>query len=131
MCVCLPFSILKPYDPGTEISRVILLILVFKAYKIATLVTQVELVLGQHPGISSVVVIGLQHTHLGEMVVACVRIRENWKWVDVDAELQSNVEWNLSSHVLKEHCRRKGLTGSVLLIILLSSPSITERMKIV
>ncbi|XP_057540126.1 2-succinylbenzoate--CoA ligase, chloroplastic/peroxisomal isoform X1 [Amaranthus tricolor] len=72
---------------------------------------EVELVLGQHPGISSVVVIGLQHTHLGEMVVACVRIRENWKWVDVDAELQSNVEWNLSSHVLKEHCRRKGLTG--------------------
>lgn len=66
----------------------------------------------QHPGISAVVVIGLPHARLGEMVVACVQIKENWIWTDLYAgQLPSNVEWLLSTGVLKEYCRQKSLTG--------------------
>lgn len=73
---------------------------------------EVEVVLLQHPGISAVVVIGLPHARLGEMVVACVQIKENWIWTDLYAgQLPSNVEWLLSTGVLKEYCRQKSLTG--------------------
>uniref|UniRef100_A0A803MHC1 4-coumarate--CoA ligase n=1 Tax=Chenopodium quinoa TaxID=63459 RepID=A0A803MHC1_CHEQI len=44
---------------------------------------EVEVVLSQHPAITNVAVIGLPHPHLGEMVVACVQIRENWIWTDL------------------------------------------------
>ena len=74
--------------------------------------TQVEVVLSQHPGISAVVVIGLPHPSLGEMVVACVIIKENWMWIDLNnAELPSDVELHLSNDMLKEYCRQKSLTG--------------------
>ncbi|KMT19777.1 hypothetical protein BVRB_1g008330 [Beta vulgaris subsp. vulgaris] len=69
---------------------------------------EVEVVLSQHPGISVVVVIGLPHARLGEMVVACVEITENWIWTD--SALPSNVECHLSTSVLKEYCRIKSLT---------------------
>ncbi|KNA05171.1 hypothetical protein SOVF_192870 isoform B [Spinacia oleracea] len=73
---------------------------------------EVEVVLSQHPGILAVVVIGLPDAHLGEMVVACVQIRDNWIWTDLNVgELQSNMERHLSTGMLKEFCRHKSLTG--------------------
>ncbi|KAL2894613.1 2-succinylbenzoate--CoA ligase chloroplastic/peroxisomal [Bienertia sinuspersici] len=73
---------------------------------------EVEVVLSQHPGISAVVVIGLPHASLGEMVFACVQIKEYWVWIDINInETQSNVEWQLSARVLKEYCRQNSITG--------------------
>lgn len=73
---------------------------------------EVEIILSQHPGISAVVVVGLPHESLGEMVVACIQIKENWIWTDLNIdEFPSNVELQLSTRMLKEYCRRKSLTG--------------------
>uniref|UniRef100_M1BWL1 Acyl-activating enzyme 14 n=1 Tax=Solanum tuberosum TaxID=4113 RepID=M1BWL1_SOLTU len=43
---------------------------------------EVEAVLLQHPGISASVVIGLPDSRLTEMVVACIRLKDNWQWTD-------------------------------------------------
>ncbi|XP_056696000.1 2-succinylbenzoate--CoA ligase, chloroplastic/peroxisomal isoform X10 [Spinacia oleracea] len=85
---------------------------------------EVEVVLSQHPGILAVVVIGLPDAHLGEMVVACVQIRDNWIWTDLNVgELQSNMERHLSTGMLKEFCRHKSLTGSLSVSLFFHSPS--------
>ena len=70
--------------------------------------------MSQHPGISAVVIVGLPQLRLGEMVVACVRIRDSWIWDDTNGgETLGNSEWYLSSKVLKQYCRQKSLTGYV------------------
>ncbi|CAH8253993.1 unnamed protein product [Arabidopsis lyrata] len=69
---------------------------------------EVEAVLVEHPGIVSAVVIGVIDARLGEMVVACVRLHENWIWSDVENRKQS---FQLSSETLKHHCRTQNLTG--------------------
>lgn len=69
---------------------------------------QVEAVLLEHPGIVSAVVIGVIDVRLGEMIVACVRLQENWLWSDVE---NRNRDSQLSSEALKYHCRTKNLTG--------------------
>ncbi|KAF8105813.1 hypothetical protein N665_0155s0030 [Sinapis alba] len=69
---------------------------------------EVEAVLLEHPGIVSVVVIGVMDVRLGEMVVACVRLQENWTWSDVE---NRNRDSELSSEALKHHCRTQNLTG--------------------
>ncbi|KAG2304036.1 hypothetical protein Bca52824_032687 [Brassica carinata] len=70
---------------------------------------EVEAVLLEHPGIVSAVVIGVMDVRLGEMVVACVRLQENWIWSDV--ENQSSRGSELSSEALKHHCVTQNLTG--------------------
>lgn len=73
---------------------------------------EVEAILSRHPGILAVVIVGLPQVRLGEMVVACVRLREEWIWNDINAaETLSNSNWYLSSEVLKQYCREKSLTG--------------------
>ncbi|CAH8354830.1 unnamed protein product [Eruca vesicaria subsp. sativa] len=70
---------------------------------------EVEAVLLEHPGIVSAVVIGIMDVRLGEMVVACVRLQENWLWSNVENRNRGGSE--LSSEALKHHCRTNNLTG--------------------
>ncbi|TYH16449.1 hypothetical protein ES288_A05G117800v1 [Gossypium darwinii] len=73
---------------------------------------EVEAVLIQHPGVLSSVVVGIPDPRLTELVVACIRLRENWQWSDDSFKysVQSN-ELFLSSTILRLHCREKNLTG--------------------
>lgn len=73
---------------------------------------EVEAILSQHPGISAVVIVGLPQMRLGEMVVACVRVRDSWVWDDINGgETLGKSKCHLSSEVLKQYCREKSLTG--------------------
>ncbi|KAJ0237823.1 2-succinylbenzoate--CoA ligase [Hirschfeldia incana] len=69
---------------------------------------EVEAVLLEHPGIVSAVVIGVMDVRLGEMVVACVRLQENWIWSNLE---NRNLDSELSTEALKHHCRTHNLTG--------------------
>lgn len=81
---------------------------------------QVEAVLLQHPGISASVVIGLPDSRLTEMVVACVRLKDNWQWTDSSSNYPVNKnEHRLSSTVLQNFCRVKDLTGYSFIFALL------------
>ncbi|XP_044508239.1 2-succinylbenzoate--CoA ligase, chloroplastic/peroxisomal-like isoform X4 [Mangifera indica] len=46
---------------------------------------EVEMNLLQHEGVIAVVVVGIPDTRLMEMVVACLKLRENWQWSDNDS----------------------------------------------
>ncbi|KAB2028683.1 hypothetical protein ES319_D05G112800v1 [Gossypium barbadense] len=73
---------------------------------------EVEAVLIQHPGVLSSVVVGIPDPRLTELVVSCIRLRENWQWSDDSFKysVQRN-ELFLSSTILRLHCREKNLTG--------------------
>ncbi|RCV30202.1 hypothetical protein SETIT_6G075200v2 [Setaria italica] len=70
---------------------------------------EVELILSQHPGVARVVVVGIPDSRLGEKVIACVSIRDGWKWVDARAENQGEAK-EVSSQILHDHCRMKKLS---------------------
>ncbi|RLM62178.1 2-succinylbenzoate--CoA ligase, chloroplastic/peroxisomal [Panicum miliaceum] len=70
---------------------------------------EVELVLSQHPGVARVVVVGIPDSRLGEKVIACVSIRDGWKWVDARAEHQDETK-EVSPQILHDHCRMKKLS---------------------
>jgi len=70
---------------------------------------EVELVLSQHPGVARVVVVGIPDSRLGEKVIACVNIKDGWKWVDARAEHQSERK-EVSPRILNGHCRMKKLS---------------------
>ncbi|CAO2176598.1 unnamed protein product [Urochloa humidicola] len=70
---------------------------------------EVELVLSQHPGVARVMVVGIPDSRLGEKVIACVCVRDGWKWVDARAEHQGKGN-EVSSQILHEHCRMKKLS---------------------
>lgn len=73
---------------------------------------EVEAVLLRHPGISASVVIGLPHSRLTEMVVACIRLKDNWLWTDSTSNCPVNRnEHCLSSTALQNFCKAKDLTG--------------------
>jgi hypothetical protein len=76
---------------------------------------QVELVLSQHSGIAKAVVFGVPDSRLGEKIVACVSIRDDWRWVDASAEHQGEGK-EVSAQILEEHCRVKNLSRLALLI---------------
>lgn len=87
--------------------------------------TQVEAVLLQHPGISASVVIGLPDSRLTEMVVACIRMKDNWQWTDSSSNHPVNKnEHCLSSTVLQNFCRAKDLTGYFLFSFIVQMNSI-------
>lgn len=71
-----------------------------------------EAVLSQHPGVSSVVVIGIPDGRLGEMVVSCVQLREKWLWEDKNVTSTSNKapELIVSQNQLRHFCKNKKLT---------------------
>jgi len=66
-------------------------------------------VLSQHPGVARVVVVGIPDSRLGEKVIACVNIKDGWKWVDARAEHQSERK-EVSPRILNGHCRMKKLS---------------------
>ncbi|KAL7102595.1 hypothetical protein ACP275_08G129300 [Erythranthe tilingii] len=73
---------------------------------------EVEAVLLQHPGISSIAVVGVPDSRLTEMVIACVRLNDSWRWDDFGAINQSDEYTKcLSSEILKRFCRQKNMTG--------------------
>ncbi|XP_019078283.1 2-succinylbenzoate--CoA ligase, chloroplastic/peroxisomal isoform X1 [Vitis vinifera] len=73
---------------------------------------EVETVLSQHPGVTGSVVVGLPDVRLTEMVVACIRIKDNWQWADNSpVHPTEKKELVLSSETLRHHCREKNLTG--------------------
>ncbi|KAL8154223.1 hypothetical protein V2J09_011983 [Rumex salicifolius] len=69
---------------------------------------EVEAVLSQHPGITDVVVVGLPHPRLNEVVVACLQIENGWQWMMNGLECK---DLYLSSEMLKQYCREKHLSG--------------------
>ncbi|XP_058196951.1 2-succinylbenzoate--CoA ligase, chloroplastic/peroxisomal isoform X2 [Rhododendron vialii] len=72
---------------------------------------EVEAILSQHPGVSGIVVVGLPDTRLTEMVVACVQLRDNWRWSDSCFDpLTENKSRILSGDILLQLCREKHLT---------------------
>jgi len=70
---------------------------------------EVELVLSQHPGVARVVVVGIPDSRLGEKVIACVSIRDGWKWVHARTEHQGKGK-EVSPQILHDHCRMKKLS---------------------
>ncbi|OMO73825.1 AMP-dependent synthetase/ligase [Corchorus olitorius] len=73
---------------------------------------EVEGVLLQHPGVISSIVVGIPDARLSEMVVACVRLRENWQWSNRSCEYSDeSKEQVLSTEILRNHCREKNLSG--------------------
>ncbi|GAV67241.1 AMP-binding domain-containing protein [Cephalotus follicularis] len=73
---------------------------------------EVEVILAQCPGVTGVVVVGIPDTRLTEMVVACVRLRENWQWSHENCTHSiKDKEVLLSSDILQNFCREKNLTG--------------------
>jgi acyl-activating enzyme 14 len=76
---------------------------------------QVELVLSQHSGVAKAVVFGVPDSRLGEKIVACVSIRNNWRWVGARAEHEGEGK-EVSAQILQEHCRIKNLSRLEFLI---------------
>ncbi|GAB2229638.1 hypothetical protein Droror1_Dr00013886 [Drosera rotundifolia] len=73
---------------------------------------EVEAVLLLHPGIHRVVVVGLAHRRFGEMVLACIQLKEDWEWSDKTVDdFASSRNFYLTSEILKQHCRDKDMTG--------------------
>ncbi|KAL7211280.1 hypothetical protein ACSBR2_014209 [Camellia fascicularis] len=73
---------------------------------------EVEAILSQHPGVSGIVVVGLPDTRLTEMVVACLQIRDNWRWADSCSDHSAGKkDQTLSTQILQQFCRTMNLTG--------------------
>ncbi|KAF3450298.1 hypothetical protein FNV43_RR06378 [Rhamnella rubrinervis] len=73
---------------------------------------EVESILSQHPGIMNAVIVGIPDARFTEMVVACIRLRTEWKWSNRSLG-HSVVEEKLylSSDILRQYCIKKSLTG--------------------
>ncbi|KAL2467419.1 2-succinylbenzoate--CoA ligase [Abeliophyllum distichum] len=69
---------------------------------------EVEAILGQHPGISGTVVVGVPDSRLIEMVIACIQLKDSWKWSELSFDNSANA---LSSEILRNFCKAKNLTG--------------------
>lgn len=71
-----------------------------------------EAVLSQHPGVSRIVVVGLPDPRLTEMVAACVKLNENWKWDDsFSSQFTQSDNQTLSAEILRQFCKEKHLSG--------------------
>ncbi|THG00660.1 hypothetical protein TEA_010160 [Camellia sinensis var. sinensis] len=73
---------------------------------------EVEAILSQHLGVSGIVVVGLPDARLTEVVVACLQIRDNWRWADSCSDhLAGKKDQTLSTQILRQFCRKMNLTG--------------------
>ncbi|KAI4299709.1 hypothetical protein L6164_033141 [Bauhinia variegata] len=68
---------------------------------------EVEAILLEHPGITGAVIVGIPDARLTEMVVACIRLREDWQWSEQSV---SDKELHLSREHLHQYCMEKKLT---------------------
>lgn len=72
---------------------------------------EVETVLLKHPGISSILVVGIPDPRLSEMVIACVQVRENWRWADQNSDFLQEKEMPvISTVVLQKYCKEMKLS---------------------
>ncbi|MED6135057.1 hypothetical protein PIB30_042743 [Stylosanthes scabra] len=69
---------------------------------------EVEAILQGHPGIASVVVVGIPDAYLTEMVAACIQLAENWHWLEQSNH--SNQEFHISSKSLHQYCIQHNLS---------------------
>lgn len=65
--------------------------------------------ISQHPGISKVVVVGIPDIRLTERVVACLNIKDGWKWVDQKTKHSPDGK-QVSPQMLQDHCSRRKLS---------------------
>lgn len=68
--------------------------------------------ISEHPGISKVVVVGVPDIRLNEKLVACLNMKEGWKWVDQNSNYAAE-EKQASAEIIQYHCRHKNLTRSL------------------
>ncbi|XP_004486460.1 2-succinylbenzoate--CoA ligase, chloroplastic/peroxisomal isoform X2 [Cicer arietinum] len=68
---------------------------------------EVEAILLEHPGIASVVIVGIPDDRFTEMVAACIQPRENWLWSEHST---SNEEYHLSRKNLQQYCLENNLS---------------------
>ncbi|KAI3921574.1 hypothetical protein MKW98_013508 [Papaver atlanticum] len=72
---------------------------------------EVETVLSKHPGISKILVVGIPDPRLTEMVIACVQVRENWRWADQNSDfLQEKEKQIISTEILQNYCKEMKLS---------------------
>lgn len=67
--------------------------------------------LSQHPGVFRVVVVGVPDIRFTEKVVACLNIKEGWKWVDHRSKCSLKAK-EVSPEILQDHCRQSNLSRS-------------------
>ncbi|XP_065862117.1 2-succinylbenzoate--CoA ligase, chloroplastic/peroxisomal isoform X2 [Euphorbia lathyris] len=72
---------------------------------------EVEAILTQHPGVASVLVLGIPDPRLTEIVVACIKLAQGWQWSDKKCNSHSENELLLCSQTLQNHCRERNLSG--------------------
>ncbi|KAJ6417577.1 hypothetical protein OIU84_003326 [Salix udensis] len=72
---------------------------------------EVEALLLQHPGVLATVVVGIPEARLTEMVVACIKLRESWQWIDKICKQSAENNLTLCREILGNYCREKNLTG--------------------
>ncbi|KAG9439138.1 hypothetical protein H6P81_019303 [Aristolochia fimbriata] len=73
---------------------------------------EVEAVISQHPGVLGIVVVGVPHARLTEMVAACVQSRDNWLWEDHNSGFHNEGKYQiLSERILQKFCKQKNLSG--------------------
>ncbi|CAL9163271.1 unnamed protein product [Musa hybrid cultivar] len=70
---------------------------------------EVEAVLSQHPGVFRVVVVGVPDILFTEKVVACLNIKEGWKWVDHSSKYSLEAK-EVSPEIFQDHCRQSNLS---------------------
>ncbi|MCL7034390.1 hypothetical protein MKW94_006390 [Papaver nudicaule] len=72
---------------------------------------EVETVLSRHPGISGILVVGIPDPRLSEMVIACVQVRENWRWADQNSDFSQEKEKpTISPEILQMYCKEMKLS---------------------
>ncbi|WJX23222.1 o-succinylbenzoate--CoA ligase [Trifolium repens] len=68
---------------------------------------EVEAILLEHPGIASVVIVGIPDARFTETVAACIQPRENWQWLEHST---SNEDNHLSRKNLQQYCLENNLS---------------------
>ncbi|KAL5097687.1 hypothetical protein RYX36_002014 [Vicia faba] len=68
---------------------------------------EVEATLLGHPGIASVVIVGIPDARFTELVTACIQPSENWQWLEHST---SNEEYHLSKKNLQQYCLENSLS---------------------
>ncbi|XP_024529289.1 2-succinylbenzoate--CoA ligase, chloroplastic/peroxisomal [Selaginella moellendorffii] len=66
--------------------------------------SEVEMVLSQHPSVSSVAVVGVPESRLSEIVAAVVRLHDGWTWSISEHPM------TVSESDLRLHCSKQGLS---------------------
>lgn len=59
----------------------------------------------------SVVVVGIPDARLTEMLVACIRVKNNWHWLNRNFVQSNRKDLQLSSEILRIYCKEKNLAG--------------------